>query len=123
MVIALTHGCRAEPHSGSIQLHALCFSHQIANRRNIATTVAASLLLTAQIHADDVGPDKALELVEQGAIKHFRELNKIAQELHPNSEIIETELANAYGKYVYKVELRESGVMGSGAEWNVDIDA
>ncbi|MCK9502743.1 MAG: PepSY domain-containing protein [Porticoccaceae bacterium] len=69
--------------------------------------------------ADDVGPDKAVELVEQGAIKHFRELNKIAQDLHPGADIVETELENHYGKYIYKLELRDT----NNSEWDVHMDA
>lgn len=81
--------------------------------------VAATLGAMAPVFADDIGPDKAIELVEQGTIKHFRELNRIAQGLHPDAEIVETELENYYGKYIYKLELRDA----SRTSWDVDIDA
>lgn len=82
----------------------------------IFTTAVA---LGAPALADDIGPDKAIELVEQGTIKHFRELNKVALDLHPGASIVDTELENVYGKYIYKIELRDT----DNAEWDVDIDA
>jgi len=69
--------------------------------------------------ADDISPDKAIDLVEQGTIKHFRELNNIAMELHPGAQILDSELENHYGKYIYELELRDA----DNNEWDVDIDA
>lgn len=83
------------------------------------SVLTLSVALSGIVHADDVGPDKAIELVEQGAIKHFRELNKIAQALHPQAQIVDTELESHYGKYVYALELRDTG----NREWDVHLDA
>lgn len=68
---------------------------------------------------DDIGPDKAVELLNAGAIKPFEQLNAAALASHPDATIGETELENEYGKYVYKVELRDA----AGQEWDVDVDA
>ncbi len=82
--------------------------------------IAASFGAAAPLLAsDDLGPDKAVELVEQGTIKHFRELNGLALALHPEAEVVETELENQYGKYIYKLELRDANKV----EWDVHLDA
>lgn len=85
----------------------------------LAAFFTAAAAIAAPALADDLGPDKAIELVEQGTIKHFRDLNKVALDLHPGASIVDSELENVYGKYIYKVELRDA----SNAEWEVDIDA
>ncbi len=38
---------------------------------------------------------------------------------HPDATITDTELEDAYGKYVYQAELRDK----DGQEWDVDVDA
>ncbi|HLS98128.1 MAG: PepSY domain-containing protein [Porticoccaceae bacterium] len=88
----------------------------------ITSLLLAATFTTAaafSVFADDLGPDKAIELVEQGTIKHFRDLNKIASDLHPGATIVDTELEDEYGKFVYKLELRDS----ANTEWEVAIDA
>jgi len=57
-----------------------------------------TLLAAAAVHADD---------------------DAAALGKHPNGVIGETELEQEYGKYVYKVELRD----GQGKQWDVDLDA
>ncbi|MFA5493626.1 MAG: PepSY domain-containing protein [Porticoccaceae bacterium] len=86
-----------------------------------AILFAATLATFAAVpvSAGDLGPDKAIELVEQGTIKHFRDLNKIALDLHPGATIVDTELEDEYGKHVYKLELRDT----NNVEWDVAIDA
>lgn len=83
--------------------------------------IAASLSAFAAVPviADDIGHAEAMDLVEKGTIKDPRELNKAALELHPGANIVDTELENEYGKYVYKLELRDS----ANVEWDVAIDA
>jgi uncharacterized membrane protein YkoI len=68
---------------------------------------------------DDIGPDKAVELLNAGTIKPFEQLNAAALAGHPDGVIGDTELEDVYGKYVYKVELRDA----AGQEWDVDVDA
>lgn len=89
------------------------------NKLIVTTAVAFALALSTTVQADDLGPDKAIELVEQGTIKHFKDLNKIAQDLHPDAQVVDTELENHYGKYVYALEMRDA----SRVEWDVHIDA
>lgn len=70
-------------------------------------------------HADDVGPDQAVKLLQEGKIQSFEKLNKAALAKHPGATIEETELEKEYSGYVYEVELRDA----EGVEWNVNLDA
>lgn len=79
-----------------------------------------SLTGTGVVYADDdVGPDQAVKLLQEGKIKPFEELNKTALAKHPGATIEETELEKEYNGYVYEVELRDE----QGVEWNVELDA
>ncbi len=87
----------------------------------IALIACASFAAAAGLAraGDDIGPDKAVDLLNAGVIKPFEQLNAAALASHPDATIGETELENEYGKYVYKVELRDA----AGQEWDVDVDA
>ena len=67
----------------------------------------------------DVRIDEAVKLQQAGTIKSFDVLNEAALKQHPGATIIDTELEDSYGKYVYEVELRDA----QGKEWDVDVDA
>jgi uncharacterized membrane protein YkoI len=67
----------------------------------------------------DVRIDEAVKLQQSGTIKSFDALNEVAVKQFPGATITDTELEDAYGKYVYQVELRDA----KGQEWDVDIDA
>lgn len=69
--------------------------------------------------ADDIGPDKAMKLVQNGTIKSFEELNGVAAQLHPGAEIGNTELEQEYQRYIYEVELRDAAYR----KWEVKLDA
>lgn len=92
-------------------------------RRNrlaaIAGATLSALLLAVPAMADDIGPDKAMALVQAGTIKSFDELNQAALANHAGATIKETELEREHGNYVYQVELRDA----QGVEWDVDINA
>ncbi len=82
--------------------------------------LAGALIGTAfAAAADDVGPDKVVELVEQGKIKHFRDLNAVVMGLYPGGRIVDSELEDVYGKYVYSLEVHSS----DGKQFDVDLDA
>ena len=63
--------------------------------------------------------DEAMKLQESGKIKSFDALNEVVMKEHPGANITDTELEDAYGKYVYQVELRGK----DDQEWDVDVDA
>lgn len=81
--------------------------------------IAALTGLSATLAFADVRVDEAAQLQQDGKIKPFAALNEIAMQEHPAATITDTELEDTYGKYVYRVELRDA----AGKEWDVDIDA
>ncbi|MFJ7314186.1 PepSY domain-containing protein [Pseudomonas sp. NPDC098747] len=85
-----------------------------------ALSLASIIGLTASLaHARDLGPDEALRLRDAGTIVSFEKLNATALTKHPGSSITETELEEEYGKYIYRVELRDT----QGIDWDVELDA
>ena len=86
----------------------------------IALIAAATFSLAAgQAFARDLGPDVALTLRDAGTIQSFEQLNATALAKHPGATVVETELEEEYGKYIYQVELRDA----QGVEWDVELDA
>lgn len=90
-------------------------------KKSLLLLASTALLGTVAITtlADEVGPGDAVKLLQAGKVKSYEELDKVARDLHPGSNIEETELENVYGKYVYKVELRDE----AGRQWDIDLDA
>lgn len=83
-------------------------------------TATAALLFAAVGHAgEDIGPDRAVQLLQAGTIRPFEQLNAAALASHANAGIRDTELELEHGKYVYSVELRDA----DGRDWDVDVDA
>ena len=86
-----------------------------------ALCTASILGMTAAslAHARELGPDEALRLRDAGTIASFETLNASALARHPGSTVSEIELEQRYGKYLYKVELRDP----QGIDWDVELDA
>ncbi|CAG8868787.1 hypothetical protein PS627_03170 [Pseudomonas fluorescens] len=85
-----------------------------------ALFTAATLAFGANIAlAKDVQLDQAVKLVNDKTIKPLDELKAAALAKHPGATVTDTELEDSYGRYIYKVELRD----GQNVEWDVDLDA
>lgn len=85
-----------------------------------ALFTAATLALGANLAmAKDVQLDQAVKLVNDKTIKSLDELKAAALAKHPGATVTDTELEDSYGRYIYKVELRDS----QNVEWDVDLDA
>ena len=84
-----------------------------------STALLFSSLFAGGVMAGDIGPSQVLDLVEGNEIKDPREMDKAILELHPQARITDAELEDHYGKYVYKVELRDN----ANVEWEVSLDA
>ncbi|MBO1540886.1 PepSY domain-containing protein [Pseudomonas sp. OA65] len=82
----------------------------------IATLMA---LGTSQAHARDLGVDEARKLQDAGTILSVEKLDAAALAKHPGATLTETELEEAYGKYIYQVDLRDT----KGIEWDLELDA
>lgn len=85
-----------------------------------ALCVSAALMMGAAVaQAEDVSPAKIVELSTSGAILSFDKLNEAALAQHPKASILNTELEESYGRYVYQVDLRDE----QGQKWEVELDA
>ncbi|CAM3542250.1 peptidase [Pseudomonas floridensis] len=81
---------------------------------------AVTLSMTAfTLHARSVDPDMILRLSSAGTLQSYEQLDAQALSRHPGATIIDTELTNQYGRYVYKVELLDA----QDIEWDLEIDA
>lgn len=86
------------------------------------TALFAGALLAASAtvaQARDLGPDEALKLRDAGTILSFEKLNEAALARHPGATVVETELEDEYGRYLYQVELRDA----QGVHWDIGLDA
>lgn len=81
--------------------------------------IAGLITVAASAQARDLGPDEALKLRDSGSIQSFEKLNQLALAQHPGGLIRETELENAWGRYIYQLEV----VDAKGIEWDLEIDA
>ncbi|WP_313519075.1 PepSY domain-containing protein [Pseudomonas sp.] len=90
------------------------------NAKITALFAAAALASVSSLaQAKDLGPDEALKLRDAGTVQNFEKLNQAALAKHPGSAIEETELEEEYGRYLYKVELRDK----QGVQWDLELDA
>jgi uncharacterized membrane protein YkoI len=89
--------------------------------KTLTALVTASIvgLGASLVHARDLGPDEALRLRDAGTIVSFEKLNATALARHPGSTVAQTELEEAYGRYIYQIELRDP----QGVEWDLELDA
>lgn len=82
--------------------------------------VSATLLMGAGLaQAKDVSPAQIVELSTSGTILPFEKLNQAALAEHPNASVLDTELEESYGRYIYQVDLRDE----KGQKWEVELDA
>lgn len=85
-----------------------------------ALFTAATLAFAANAaFAKDVQPDEVVKLVNAKTIMSLDELKKKAERIHPGATVTDSELEDEYGRYIYKVELRDA----QNVEWDVDLDA
>lgn len=87
-------------------------------KRLTALVTAAIIVFSAQ-QAGAVDPDKPLKLPAAVTIVDFDQMQATALGLHPGSTLLDTDLDEEYGKYVYQVELEDA----RGVEWEVELDA
>ena len=90
-----------------------------ATQYTLIAALAGFAGLASTAHARDLGPDKAVQLLEAGKVQSFEKLNQAALANHPDGTLGDTELEEQYGKYVYQVELRDA----QGVEWDIDLNA
>ncbi|WP_455827136.1 PepSY domain-containing protein [Pseudomonas graminis] len=87
--------------------------------KRLTALVAAAIIASTPTHAAAVDPDKPLIVPATVTIVAFDQLEATALALHPGSTLLDTDLDEAYGKYVYEVELEDA----NGIEWDIELDA
>ena len=87
--------------------------------KRLTALVAAAMIAFAAPYAWAVDPDKPLKLPSTVTIVAFDQLEATALALHPGSTLLDTDLDEEYGKYLYQVELEDA----NGIEWEVELDA
>lgn len=88
------------------------------NKTLLATLIGFAGTATL-VHADDVGPDRAMKMVQDGRILSFEKLNEAALAKHPEATVEDTELEEEYGRLIYQMDLRDA----QGQEWDLELDA
>ena len=87
--------------------------------KRLTALVAAVIIASTATQAGAVDPDKPLTVPATVTIVAFDQLEATALALHPGSTLLDTDLDEEYGKYVYEVELRDT----DGIEWDVELNA
>ncbi|AZP72753.1 peptidase [Pseudomonas poae] len=87
--------------------------------KRLTALVTAGMIASAAPYACAVDPDKPLKLPGTVTIVAFDQLESTALALHPGSTLLDTDLDEEYGKYLYQVELQDA----NGIEWDVELDA
>ncbi|NVZ22344.1 PepSY domain-containing protein [Pseudomonas costantinii] len=87
--------------------------------KRLTALVAAGIIASTAAQARAVDPDKPLKIPGTVTIVAFEQLEATALALHPGSTLLDTDLDEAYGKYLYQVELEDA----DGIEWEVELDA
>ncbi|SEE43532.1 Peptidase propeptide and YPEB domain-containing protein [Pseudomonas costantinii] len=113
----------------AIQFQLSCDAYRGLRRKNIlkrrftmkrlTALVAAGIIASTAAQARAVDPDKPLKIPGTVTIVAFEQLEATALALHPGSTLLDTDLDEAYGKYLYQVELEDA----DGIEWEVELDA
>lgn len=71
----------------------------------IACLATLWLILVSQAVARDLSQDEALKLRKEGKVLASQTFIERALERHPNARLLELELEEKHGRYVYEVEL------------------
>ena len=87
--------------------------------KRLTMLVAAGFIASLAAQAQGVDPDKPLRVPGTVTIVAFDQLEATALALHPGSTLLDTDLDEEYGKYLYQVELEDA----DGIEWEVELDA
>lgn len=87
--------------------------------KRLTALVTAAIIASLAPQAWAVDPGKPPKLPGTVTIVAFDQLEATALALHPGSALLDTDLDEEYGKYLYQVELKD----GNGIEWEVELDA
>jgi len=89
------------------------------NRRARRPWPLALLAFCSVVMARDLDQDEALQLRQQGVILPLEQLLQQALDLHPGAKLLEAELEEKHGVYIYEVELLDT----DGVVRELDLEA
>ena len=89
------------------------------NRRASSRMALALLAFCSVVMARDLDQDEALRLRQQGVILPLGQLLQQALDLYPEAKLLEAELEEKHGVYIYEVELLTT----EGVVRELDLDA
>ncbi|ALQ04763.1 PepSY domain-containing protein [Pseudomonas brassicacearum] len=84
-----------------------------------ALALLALLAFCSLAVARDLDQDEALQLRQQGVILPLEQLLQQALDLHPGAKLLEAELEEKHGVYIYEVELLDT----EGVVRELDLEA
>ncbi len=70
-----------------------------------ACLITLCLTAVSQVSAHDLSQDQALKLRKEGKVLSSQTFIERALERHPKARLLELELEEKHGRYVYEVEL------------------
>ncbi|RML30482.1 hypothetical protein ALQ97_200061 [Pseudomonas savastanoi pv. glycinea] len=77
------------------------------------------LAFCSAVMARDLDQDEALQLRQRGVILPLEQLLQQALDLHPGAKLLEAELEEKHGVYIYEVELLDT----DGVVRELDLEA
>ncbi|MGN8278656.1 PepSY domain-containing protein [Pseudomonas sp. SMN5] len=89
------------------------------NLRARSRWALALLAFCSVVVARDLDQDEALQLRQQGVILPLEQLLQQALDLHPGAKLLEAELEEKHGVYIYEVELLDT----DGVVRELDLEA
>ncbi|HLS98129.1 MAG: PepSY domain-containing protein [Porticoccaceae bacterium] len=76
----------------------------MTDRRPLAT-LALALLLSSGASARDISQNEVLELRRRGELLPFEQVIALVETRHPGAQILEVELEEDDGRYLYELEI------------------
>src|SRR5690554_2679318 len=77
----------------------------MTDRRAIAALAAAALLICGSVVARGIDHDEVLELRRSGTLLAFEKVVALISERYPDSQILDVELEDENGTYLYEIEI------------------
>jgi len=73
--------------------------------RKLRSVMVLAGLLSVPVSANDLSQAEALELRRQGVILPFEQIMAAVYERRPGAKVVEAELSNENGRYIYEIEI------------------
>lgn len=85
----------------------------------LLSTLLLGLIIGMPVSGRDLNQDQALALSRSGEILRLEQLLQHISQLHPRSQLLEVELEEEHGRYIYEIEL----LTLNGQTYELELDA